>query len=63
MHDANDVESMEDFYSGETAMASDDGDGDYDFNDWDDTDDNAYRRQQVNLGCSFSRKIAFFGFC
>lgn len=53
MHDANDVESLDDFYSGETAMASDDGDGDYEFNS-DDSDDSTYRRQQVNLGFLFS---------
>ncbi|KAJ8642620.1 hypothetical protein MRB53_004368 [Persea americana] len=47
MHDANDVESLDDFYSGETAMASDDGDGDYEFNS-DDSDDSTYRRQQQN---------------
>ncbi|KAK9159503.1 hypothetical protein Syun_005844 [Stephania yunnanensis] len=49
MHDANDVDSLEDFYSGETAMASDDdGDGDYDFgdNESDGSDDNTSHRQQ-----------------
>ncbi|KAL5998098.1 hypothetical protein ACLOJK_009033 [Asimina triloba] len=48
MHDANDVESLDDFYSGTTAMDSDDGDGDYEFidNDSDDSDDSLYRRQQ-----------------
>ncbi|XP_043705712.1 probable E3 ubiquitin-protein ligase ARI8 [Telopea speciosissima] len=48
MHDANDVESLDDFYSGETAMASDDDDGDYDFNDTDDSDDSTLHRQQQN---------------
>ncbi|XP_010268120.1 PREDICTED: probable E3 ubiquitin-protein ligase ARI8 [Nelumbo nucifera] len=48
MHDANDVESLDDFYSGETAMASDDDDGDYDFNDTDDSDDTTSHRQQQN---------------
>ncbi|KAL5990969.1 hypothetical protein ACLOJK_011875 [Asimina triloba] len=48
MQDANDVESLDEFYSGETAMASDDGDGDYEFidNDTDDSDDSALHRQQ-----------------
>nr|DAD43494.1 TPA_asm: hypothetical protein HUJ06_001724 [Nelumbo nucifera] len=48
MHDANDVESLDDFYSGETAMASDDDDADYDFNDTDDSDDTISHRQQQN---------------
>ncbi|KAJ4956438.1 hypothetical protein NE237_013221 [Protea cynaroides] len=48
MHDANDVESLDDFYSGETAMASDDDDGDYEFNDTDDSDDSTLHRQQLN---------------
>ncbi|XP_077227066.1 putative E3 ubiquitin-protein ligase ARI8 [Tasmannia lanceolata] len=50
MHDANDVESVEDFYSGETAMASDDdADGDYEFdNDTDGSDDTNSHRQQQN---------------
>ncbi|XP_042489828.1 probable E3 ubiquitin-protein ligase ARI8 [Macadamia integrifolia] len=48
MHDANDAESLDDFYSGETAMASDDDDGDYDFNDTDDSDDSTLHRQQQN---------------
>ncbi|XP_043724975.1 probable E3 ubiquitin-protein ligase ARI8 [Telopea speciosissima] len=48
MHDANDVESLDDFYSGETAMASDDDDGDYEFNDTDDSDDSSLHRQQQN---------------
>ncbi|KAF8402285.1 hypothetical protein HHK36_013237 [Tetracentron sinense] len=48
MHDANDVESLDEFYSGETAMVSDDGDGDYEFidNDTDDSDDSILHRQQ-----------------
>lgn len=49
MHDANDVESVdEDFYSGETGIESDDGDGDYDFvdNDSDGSEDIASHRQQ-----------------
>ncbi|XP_042483105.1 probable E3 ubiquitin-protein ligase ARI7 isoform X2 [Macadamia integrifolia] len=48
MHDANDVESLDDFYSGETAMASDDDEGDYEFNDTDDSDDSSLHRQQQN---------------
>lgn len=51
MHDANDAESLDDdFYSGETAMDSDDGDAaDYEFidNDSDDSDDLLSRRSQV----------------
>ncbi|KAL8253346.1 hypothetical protein R6Q59_037039 [Mikania micrantha] len=50
MHDANDVESLDDgFYSGETAMDSDDGDAaDYEFidNDSDDSDDHVSHRSQ-----------------
>lgn len=51
MHDANDLESLDDdFYSGETGMGSDDGDGDYDFvdNDSDDSEDITSHRQQQN---------------
>ncbi|OVA04605.1 zinc finger protein [Macleaya cordata] len=50
MHDANDVDSLDDFYSGDTGMASDDGDGDYEFidNDTDDSDDSTSHRQQQN---------------
>lgn len=50
MHDANDLESLDDdFYSGETGMGSDDGDGDYEFgnNASDDSDDGNLNRQQV----------------
>ncbi|XP_020531884.1 probable E3 ubiquitin-protein ligase ARI8 isoform X2 [Amborella trichopoda] len=48
MHDANDVESLDDFYSGETALASDEDDGDYEFidNDSDDSEDRTSHRQQ-----------------
>uniref|UniRef100_A0A5B7C2E3 RBR-type E3 ubiquitin transferase n=1 Tax=Davidia involucrata TaxID=16924 RepID=A0A5B7C2E3_DAVIN len=51
MHDANDAESVEDFYSGDTAMDSDNDDGaDYEFmdNDSDDSDDISVNRQQKN---------------
>eukprot|EP00262_Sarcandra_glabra_P015770 TRINITY_DN494_c0_g2_i1.p1 TRINITY_DN494_c0_g2~~TRINITY_DN494_c0_g2_i1.p1 ORF type:complete len:586 (+),score=71.79 TRINITY_DN494_c0_g2_i1:157-1914(+) len=50
MHDANDVESLDDFYSGETGIASDDGEGDYEFidNDTDGSDDSTSHRQQQN---------------
>ncbi|KAL4193880.1 hypothetical protein AMTRI_Chr06g179150 [Amborella trichopoda] len=50
MHDANDVESLDDFYSGETALASDEDDGDYEFidNDSDDSEDRTSHRQQQN---------------
>ncbi|XP_038986793.1 probable E3 ubiquitin-protein ligase ARI8 [Phoenix dactylifera] len=51
MHDANDLESLDDdFYSGETAMGSDDGDADYDFvdNESDDSEDITSHRQQQN---------------
>lgn len=48
MHDANDLESVEDdFYSGDTGMGSDDGDAHYDFgdNESDDSDDITSRQQ------------------
>ncbi|XP_010912799.1 probable E3 ubiquitin-protein ligase ARI8 isoform X1 [Elaeis guineensis] len=51
MHDANDLESLDDdFYSGETAMGSDDGDAGYDFvdNESDDSEDITSHRQQQN---------------
>ncbi|XP_068665717.1 probable E3 ubiquitin-protein ligase ARI8 [Aristolochia californica] len=53
MHDANDVESLDDFYSGETAMESDDGDENYGFidNDSDGSEDSTSHRphrQQQN---------------
>lgn len=52
MHDANDVESLEDFYSGDTAIDSDDAaDGDYEFIDndsEDDYDDSTSHRNQVS---------------
>lgn len=51
MHDANDAESLDyDFYSGETAMDSDDADADYEFidNDSDDSDDLVSHRSQQN---------------
>ncbi|KAJ4968407.1 hypothetical protein NE237_015108 [Protea cynaroides] len=57
MHDANDVESLDDFYSGETVMASDDDDGDYDFNDTDDSDDSTLHRQQQNYTILSERDI------
>lgn len=50
MHDANDAESLDDFYSGETAADSDDLDAaDYEFidNDSDDSDDLTSHRYQV----------------
>ncbi|XP_021734337.1 probable E3 ubiquitin-protein ligase ARI8 isoform X2 [Chenopodium quinoa] len=51
MHDANDVESLEDFYSGDTAIDSDDAaDGDYEFIDNDSEDEyddfTSHRNQQ-----------------
>lgn len=53
MHDANDVESLEDFYSGDTAIDSDDAaDGDYEFIDndsEDEYDDFTSHRNQVRL--------------
>ncbi|EHA8590175.1 RBR-type E3 ubiquitin transferase [Cocos nucifera] len=51
MHDANDLESLDDdFYSGETAIGSDDGDADYDFvdNESDGSEDITSHRQQQN---------------
>ncbi|KAG6475049.1 probable E3 ubiquitin-protein ligase ARI8 [Zingiber officinale] len=50
MHDANDLESVDDdFYSGDTAMGNDEGD-DFDFvdNESDDSEDITYHRQQQN---------------
>lgn len=49
MHDANDLESIDDdFYSGDTGIGSDDGDGDYDFVDSEsDASDDIISRQQV----------------
>ncbi|GAB2277157.1 Probable E3 ubiquitin-protein ligase ari8 [Dionaea muscipula] len=52
MLDANDVESLEDFYSGDTAIDSDDAaDGDYEFIDQDseDSDEFTSRRHQQNF--------------
>ncbi|XP_059632879.1 probable E3 ubiquitin-protein ligase ARI8 [Cornus florida] len=51
MHDANDAESVDDFYSGDTYMDSDNDDAaDYEFldNDSDNSDDISYNRQQKN---------------
>ncbi|CAN6447413.1 unnamed protein product [Victoria cruziana] len=50
MHDAAEVESLEDFYSGDTAMASEDDEADYEFldNDSDDSDAATIRRPQQN---------------
>ncbi|GMH07609.1 hypothetical protein Nepgr_009449 [Nepenthes gracilis] len=50
MHGAIDVESLQDFYSGDTAVDSDDAGGDYEFidHDSDDSDDFASRRHQPN---------------
>lgn len=50
MHDANDGDSLEDFYSGDTAIDSDDmADGDFEFvdNDSDDSNDIILHRHQV----------------
>ncbi|GFZ10795.1 IBR domain-containing protein [Actinidia rufa] len=51
MHDANDAESLEDYYSGDTGVDySDDDAADYEFidNDSDDSDDIVTSRQQKN---------------
>ncbi|KAF8391837.1 hypothetical protein HHK36_022175 [Tetracentron sinense] len=50
MHDANDVFSRDDLYSSETAMESDDGEGDYDFidSDTDHLDESSAHGQQQN---------------
>ena len=51
MHDANDVDSLDDFYSGDTAMDSDNDDAEnYEFidNDSDDSDELSSNRQQVS---------------
>ncbi|KAF3781922.1 putative E3 ubiquitin-protein ligase [Nymphaea thermarum] len=49
MHDAAEEESLDDFYSGDTAMASDDDEADYEFldNDTDDSDGMTARRSQL----------------
>lgn len=52
MHDANDVDSLEDFYSGDTAADSDDdNDADYFDNDSDDDADAImmYRHQVCSI--------------
>ena len=62
MHDANDVESLDDFYSGETAADSDDLDAaDYEFidNDSDDSDDLTSHRHQVFFPFLIFNSIAF----
>ncbi|KAF5942063.1 hypothetical protein HYC85_019705 [Camellia sinensis] len=52
MHDANDAESLDDYYSGDTAVDYSDNDdgGDYEFmdNDSDDSDDIVVSRQQID---------------
>ncbi|GMP54904.1 hypothetical protein CsSME_00019906 [Camellia sinensis var. sinensis] len=51
MHDANDAESLDDYYSGDTALGySDDEGGDYEFmdNDSDDSNDIVASRLQKN---------------
>lgn len=56
MHDANDVDSLDDFYSGDTAMDSDNDDAEnYEFidNDSDDSDELSSNRQQVSTSTSF----------
>ncbi|GMP54905.1 hypothetical protein CsSME_00019906 [Camellia sinensis var. sinensis] len=54
MHDANDAESLDDYYSGDTALGySDDEGGDYEFMDNDSDDSNdivASRLQQCGTG-------------
>lgn len=61
MHDANDLESLEDFYSGDTAIDSDDAaDGDYEFIDndsEDDYDDSSSHRNQVSFANFFLSKF------
>ncbi|KAL9263486.1 putative E3 ubiquitin-protein ligase ARI8 [Drosera capensis] len=54
MQDANDVESLEDFYSGDTAVDSDDAaaDGDYDFVDQDSEDSDEFNSRRHMQNCS-----------
>lgn len=49
MYDASDMDSMDELYSSDTAMHSDDADV-YEFgdNETDDSDDSSVHRQQVN---------------
>lgn len=64
MHDANDVQSVDDdFYGGETGIGSDDEDFDYDFvdNESDDYDD-VTSRQQVKGWKKFSSLSLPFSF-
>lgn len=66
MHDANDVDSLEDFYSGDTAADSDDdNDADYDFDN--DSDDDAdaimLHRHQVWSIPDWSCGLCFFYSC
>ncbi|CAL5394715.1 unnamed protein product [Camellia sinensis] len=52
MHDANDAESLDDYYSGDTALGySDDEGGDYEFmdNDSDDSNDIVASRLQKRI--------------
>ncbi|KAL9260417.1 putative E3 ubiquitin-protein ligase ARI8 [Drosera capensis] len=49
MQDANDVESLEDFYSGDTAI---DSDGDYDFVDQDSEDSDEFNSRRHMQNCS-----------
>lgn len=63
MHDANDLESMDDdFYSGDTGMGSDNGDGAYDFgdNESDGSEDIISHRQQVREGLSWFASVFFY---
>ncbi|KAF6162276.1 hypothetical protein GIB67_008405 [Kingdonia uniflora] len=60
MHDAHDGDSLEDFYSGDTANESDDGAGDYDFmdNDSDDPDHvTSHRQQFVASFCRYDERL------
>ena len=59
MHDANDLESLEDFYSGDSDDAAN---GDYDFIDnysEDDFDDFAVRRNQVILAILLKFRFSY----
>lgn len=53
MHDTEDLDSLDDFYSGGTGADSDDADDNYEFgdNDSDGSDDSICVRQQV-CACS-----------
>ena len=64
MHDANDAESLDDYYSGDTGVDYSDNDAaDYEFidNDSDDSDDIVTIRQQVNSSTISAKTSLLYG--